>query len=67
MKTAEEWLYELDANETGVAVCTTSEIRQIQLDALKQGMTEAAEIVHDEGLLQMSESILAARDSKTSL
>jgi len=33
MKSAEQWLMELDANETNVAVCTVSEISQIQSDA----------------------------------
>lgn len=35
MKSAEEWIFELDANETGFAVCTASEIVQIQADAVK--------------------------------
>lgn len=34
---------ELDANETGVAICTASEIQQIQLDAHNAAVREAAE------------------------
>lgn len=35
MKEAEHWVFELDANETGVAICTASEIRAIQENAIR--------------------------------
>jgi flagellar biosynthesis/type III secretory pathway protein FliH len=40
MKSAEEWVFELDANETGLAICTAAEITQIQQDAYQSGLTE---------------------------
>lgn len=35
MKLAEHWVDELDANETGVAICTAAEIKAIQENVIK--------------------------------
>lgn len=45
MKTAEEWLA-LTQAEQGISHCTTHAwIQSIQMDALKEGMTRAADVV----------------------
>lgn len=82
MKSAEQWLLELDANETDVAVCTCAEIEQIQLDAFKAGMTESAKVARAIGpcsgtkdwnesrwatTRQIGDAIDSARDAKQTL
>lgn len=49
MKTAEEWIKELDPNSNySPPICYSpvylDEVKQIQLDAIKEGMRRAAEI-----------------------
>lgn len=67
MKTAEEWCIE------EIIICPDFEkdedlIKQIQLDAYKQGMTDAAEICEKgQWEASMQQAILTARDKKTSL
>ena len=85
MKTAEEWALEFLSTETQIdkfeGILKPEFIKQIQLDAYKAGMTEAAEICertlvelgdHTAPLQGVSpdsktmvKSILTARDSKT--
>lgn len=77
MKTAEEW-----ANEVGETVMldcfagdrmarpgdpTINLVKQIQLDAFKAGMTEAAGMVSCKDGLAIRQAILSARDNKTTI
>lgn len=71
MKTPEEWIQQIRTNPP-----TICEIAAIQLDAYKQGMTDAAEMVkfqvihsdfalsHPNGEQMMYDKILTARDKK---
>ncbi len=69
MKTAEEWHDNLYKSRHGqMELITTDEIKQIQLDAYKHGMTEAAEIVDFDALpTSIYKAILTARDNKTKI
>lgn len=76
MKKAEEWIRNEPKIEAGAPfICATENvIEQIQLDALKQGMSDASEIIGYDNILERSSEewgllsrILTARDNKTSL
>ena len=77
MKTAEEWLESefCEKESPNIGSFTVYGIEQIQLDAFKAGMTEAAEICGKDAILlkrpeewgflmQKKSEILAARDRK---
>jgi len=78
MKTAEEWAKEIcqkdgQSDVYDLVTVDFDEIKQIQLDAYKQGMTDAASILSTtcyEGTVILSEArqaILAARDKKETI
>lgn len=63
MKTAEDWFKDFPAGGDAVEI-----IRAAQLDAWKQGMTDAAgEIVTDGNPDNARTRIITVRDSRTSL
>lgn len=51
VKTAEEWIKYLDPNTSGESCCyspvSAEDIKQIQLDAMKDGMQRAAKVARD--------------------
>lgn len=85
MKTAEEWFNILQVEPLGAVSFNEKQdkeyfdlIKQIQLDAYRAGMTEAAEIAnysangfegehYKAAAFQVEESILSARDKKETL
>lgn len=69
MKTAEEWALPT-AHKTGCDCLTCKNTRAIQLDAWKQGMTDAYKVIDariEEGYFEIQQAILTERDNKTSL
>ena len=45
MKTAQEWMLQLGGEETPAIVVNRQIIREIQLDAMKEGMRRAADLM----------------------
>ncbi len=72
MKPAEEWLQNLLLKDNVVRSGTLEIIKQIQLDALKQGMTNAASFVRSRSVKGThtdlcADEILNIRDNKTTI
>jgi hypothetical protein len=77
IKMAEEWRRSIAGHSMRNGYYTDDEIKQIQLDAYKAGMTEASDIVfahgqkfkspHQEHFHDAAQAILSARDRKVSL
>ena len=72
MKTEEEWAHQTGVtSDDGAMIYTVKEIKQIQLDAMKEGMQMATlEIqkhfsVHDLTALQIEQAILSAAEQLT--
>ena len=72
MKSAEEWIQEILLSDTS----TVNDIKKIQLDAWKQGMTDAAKTCDEDSkwtwvdhncAVGISEELLKMRDDKQSL
>lgn len=80
MKTAEEWMSQMSGlNAPALLTINRQAIREIQLDAFKAGMTEAAGMCYgapkyiylwklvDDAMKNKQQAILTARDNKQSL
>ena len=67
MKSAEEWIKVL-GSEVDYSCITAKEIKEIQLDSWKQGMTDAARIIDDsttKNPTRLIDKILLLRNIKT--